>query len=58
MIDLLDKVSGWWRIEFFITSTVPSRSCGAGVKLFVLGMVLEDSHVREVYILYLQFLFI
>ena len=28
------------------------RSCGARVKLFVLGMVLEIGHVREVYIMY------
>ena len=28
-----------------ITSTIPSRSCAAGVRLFVLGMVFEDGHV-------------
>ena len=40
------------RFIFQITSTIPSRSCEARVRLFVLGMVLEDGHVREVYILY------
>ena len=28
------------------------RSCGARVRLFVLGKVLEDGHVREGYIMY------
>ena len=40
------------RFIFQITSTIPSRSCEARVGLFVLGLVLEDGHVREVYILY------
>ena len=31
------------------TSTIPSRSCEGRVRLFVLGMVLEDGHVSEVY---------
>ena len=36
-----------------LTSTIPSRSCGAGVRLFLLRIMLEDGHIREVYILYL-----
>ena len=49
------KIKTTSKLKTTKTSTMPSRSCGAGVRLFVFGMVLEDGHVREVYILYLSF---
>ena len=44
--------------SFDYTSTIPCMSCGAGVRLFVLGMVFVDGHVREIYISYLLFFYI